>query len=106
MEESIKGDFALIKAWKGDAYGNLLMRKTARNFNADMAGAARVTIAEVEEIVPVGELEGSSNISEGKKSTARGRSKELKSLESSRGIWKSIFVCRDWVLGLRVQAVL
>ena len=59
MEESIKGDFALIKAWKGDAYGNLLMRKTARNFNADMAGAARVTVAEVEEIVPVGELGGS-----------------------------------------------
>jgi acyl CoA:acetate/3-ketoacid CoA transferase alpha subunit len=60
LEESIKGDFALIKAWKGDAYGNLVMRKTARNFNADMAGAAQVTVAEVEEIVPVGELDGSA----------------------------------------------
>ncbi len=47
---------ALIKAWKADAWGNLVFRKTARNFNAPMAGAARLTVAEVEEIVPVGQL--------------------------------------------------
>ena len=57
LELPIKGDFALIKAWKADAWGNLVFRKTARNFNQPMAGAARVTIAEVEEIVPVGALD-------------------------------------------------
>ncbi|KAJ3172404.1 Succinyl-CoA:3-ketoacid coenzyme A transferase 1, mitochondrial [Irineochytrium annulatum] len=56
MEEAITGDFALVKAWKGDRLGNLLFRNTARNFNAPMARAGRITIAEVEEIVEVGEL--------------------------------------------------
>jgi len=56
LELPIKGDVALIKAWKADTWGNLVFRKTARNFNAPMAGAARITIAEVEEIVPVGQL--------------------------------------------------
>ena len=57
MEEAITGDFALIKAWKADLAGNLVFRKTARNFNAPMAKAGTITIAEVEEIVPVGELD-------------------------------------------------
>lgn len=57
MEHWIKGDFAIIKAWKGDAMGNLIYRATARNFNPMMAGAAKITIAEVEEIVPVGSLD-------------------------------------------------
>lgn len=56
LEEAITGDFALVKAWKGDAYGNLIFRETARNFNPVMATAGRVTIAEVEEIVPVGAI--------------------------------------------------
>jgi 3-oxoacid CoA-transferase subunit A len=47
-----------VKAWKGDAMGNLVYRKTARNFNPMMATAARITIAEVEQIVPVGSLDG------------------------------------------------
>lgn len=47
MEESITGDFALIKAWKADRYGNLIFRKSGRNFNIPMAKAARCTIAEV-----------------------------------------------------------
>lgn len=57
LERALKADFALIKAWKGDAYGNLVYRKTTRNFNPMMATAAKVTIAEVEEIVPIGTLE-------------------------------------------------
>ena len=57
MEHAITGDFALIKAWKGDAAGNLVFRKTARNFNPMMAMAGRITIAEVEELVPVGEID-------------------------------------------------
>jgi 3-oxoacid CoA-transferase subunit A len=57
LEMPIKGDVALIKAWRADTWGNLVFRKTARNFNAPMAGAARITIAEVEEIVPVGKLD-------------------------------------------------
>ena len=57
MEHALKADFALIKAWKGDKRGNLLYRKTARNFNPMMATAARITIAEVEQLVDVGELE-------------------------------------------------
>jgi 3-oxoacid CoA-transferase A subunit len=57
MERALKADFALIKAWKGDTWGNLVYRKTARNFNPMMATAARVTIAEVEELVPVGKLD-------------------------------------------------
>jgi len=58
MERSLVADFAFVKAWKGDRWGNLMYRKTARNFNPMMATAARVTIAEVEELVEVGELEG------------------------------------------------
>ncbi len=57
MERWIRGDFALVKAWKGDKWGNLMFRKTARNFNPMMASAAKVTIAEVEELVEVGELD-------------------------------------------------
>jgi 3-oxoacid CoA-transferase subunit A len=57
LEHAIRGDFAIVKAWKGDAWGNLVYRKTSRNFNPMMAAAGRVTIAEVEELVPVGELD-------------------------------------------------
>src|ERR1700741_631606 len=57
MERSLKADFALIKAWKGDKWGNLVYRKTARNFNPIMATAAKITIAEVENLVEVGELD-------------------------------------------------
>jgi 3-oxoacid CoA-transferase subunit A len=53
---SLRGDFAFIKAWKGDRWGNLVYRKTARNYNAVMATAANYTIAEVEEIVELGAL--------------------------------------------------
>merc|ERR1711973_211435 len=56
MEEAITGDFALVKAWKADKAGNLVFRKSARNFNPTMCKAAKVTIAEVEEIVENGEL--------------------------------------------------
>jgi len=56
MERALKADFALIKAWKGDKWGNLIYRKTARNFNPMMAAAAKVTIVEVEHLVEVGEL--------------------------------------------------
>lgn len=56
LEEAIHGDFALVKAWKGDTHGNLIFRKTARNFNPLVAKAGRITIAEVEELVPAGEL--------------------------------------------------
>ena len=57
LEKAITGDFALIKAWKADKMGNLVFRKTARNFNPMMATAAKVTIVEVEELVEVGELD-------------------------------------------------
>lgn len=57
MEESLTGDFALIKAQKGDAYGNLVFNKTAANFNPIMAKAGKITVAEVEEIVPVGSID-------------------------------------------------
>jgi len=56
MEEAFKADFAIVKAWKGDEAGNLIFKGTARNFNACMAGAGKITIAEVEELVPVGSL--------------------------------------------------
>jgi len=56
MERAIKGDFALIKAWKGDKWGNLVYRKTAQNFNPMIATAGKVTIAEVEELVEPGEI--------------------------------------------------
>lgn len=57
MERGLTADFAFVKAWKGDKWGNLVYRKTARNFNPMMASAAKVTIAEVEEMVEVGELD-------------------------------------------------
>lgn len=56
FEEPIRADYAFIKAWKGDERGNLIYRKSAQNFNPIMATAAEVTIAEVEKIVPVGEI--------------------------------------------------
>lgn len=56
LERGIVGDFALVKAWKADSYGNLVFRKTSRNFNPLAAMAGKITIAEVEEIVEVGEL--------------------------------------------------
>ena len=56
LEGALRADFAFIKAWKGDKWGNLVYRKTARNFNPMMATAARITIAEVEELVEVGQL--------------------------------------------------
>jgi 3-oxoacid CoA-transferase A subunit len=57
LERAIKADFALVKAWKGDRWGNLVYRKTTRNFNPMMATAAKVTVAEVEEIVDLGKLD-------------------------------------------------
>ena len=57
LEEALHGDFAFVKAWKGDTHGNLVFRKTARNFNPLVAKAASVTIAEVEELVPAGALD-------------------------------------------------
>ena len=57
METGLTADFAIVKAWKADAYGNLVYRHTANNFNNMMASAGKITIAEVEEIVPVGELD-------------------------------------------------
>ncbi|MBM4364868.1 MAG: CoA transferase subunit A [Deltaproteobacteria bacterium] len=57
MERALFADFAIVKAWKGDRGGNLVYNKTARNFNPMMATAARVTIAEVEELVDVGEID-------------------------------------------------
>jgi len=57
LEEGIVGDFALVKAWKADPLGNLVFRKTARNFNPLAAMAGKITIAEVEEIVETGELD-------------------------------------------------
>jgi 3-oxoacid CoA-transferase subunit A len=56
MERWLKADFALVRAWKGDKWGNLIYRKTARNFNPMMATAAHITIAEVEHLVEVGEI--------------------------------------------------
>ena len=57
MESWLKADFALVKAWKGDRFGNLIYKDTARNFNPMMAMAGKITIAEVEEIVEPGELD-------------------------------------------------
>src|SRR3954463_3698055 len=57
LEHAIRGDFAIVKAWKGDRWGNLVFRKTARNFNPLVATAGKVTIVEVEQLVEVGELE-------------------------------------------------
>src|SRR3982074_1962429 len=58
MERGLKADFAFVKAWKGDRVGNLVYRKPSRNFNPMTATAAKVTIAEVEQLVDVGELDG------------------------------------------------
>lgn len=60
LEKGLVADVALVKAWKGDTEGNLIYRKTARNFNPNMATAAQVTIAEVEELVEPGVLDGDS----------------------------------------------
>jgi 3-oxoacid CoA-transferase subunit A len=60
LEKGIVADVSLIKAWKGDTEGNLIYRKTARNFNPNMATAAHVTVAEVEELVEAGSLDGDS----------------------------------------------
>jgi 3-oxoacid CoA-transferase subunit A len=57
LETALRPDYALIHAWKGDSMGNLVCRKTARNFNPDMAKAARITIAQVEHLVEPGELD-------------------------------------------------
>ncbi len=57
LEKAIHGDFAFVKAWKADPFGNLIFRKTARNFNPMMAAAGRITVAEVEEIVSYGEID-------------------------------------------------
>ena len=65
LEMPLHADFALVKAWKGDRLGNLVYRKTARNFNPVMATAAKVTIAEVEELVEPGELEPDTIVTPG-----------------------------------------
>jgi 3-oxoacid CoA-transferase subunit A len=65
LEHALKADFAFVKAWKGDRWGNLIYRKTARNFNPMMATAARVTIAEVEEIVELGALDPEAIVTPG-----------------------------------------
>lgn len=57
LEHAFKADFSFVKAWKGDAAGNLIFKGTARNFNPNMCGAAKITVAEVEELVPVGSLD-------------------------------------------------
>jgi len=57
MEEAFKSDYAIVKAWKGDTAGNLIFKGTARNFNPMIAMAGKITIAEVEELVPAGELD-------------------------------------------------
>lgn len=57
LEHAIRGDFAIVKAWKGDRWGNLIFEKTSRNFNPLCAQAGKITVAEVEELVEVGELD-------------------------------------------------
>ena len=57
LEHAFDADFAFVKAWKGDAAGNLIFKGTARNFNPNMCGAAKITVAEVEELVPLGTLD-------------------------------------------------
>ena len=57
LEHAFKADFGFVKAWKGDEAGNLIFKGTARNFNPNMCGAAKITVAEVEELVPVGTLD-------------------------------------------------
>lgn len=65
MERALTADFAFVRAWRGDRLGNLVYRKTARNFNPMMATAAKITIAEVEELVEPGELEPDSIVTPG-----------------------------------------
>jgi 3-oxoacid CoA-transferase A subunit len=65
LEQPLKADFALVKAFKGDLAGNLVYRKTARNFNPMMATAARITIAEVEHLVPAGEIDPDTIVTPG-----------------------------------------
>ena len=60
LEHAFKADFGFIKAWKGDEAGNLIFKGTARNFNPNMCGAAKITIVEVEELLPVGSLDPNS----------------------------------------------
>ena len=57
MEHALHADFAIVKAWKGDTLGNLVFRKTTRNFSTSMAKAGNITIAEVEQLVQPGELD-------------------------------------------------
>jgi len=57
LEHALRSEFALVKAWKGDKWGNLVYRKTSQNFNSMMATAGKITIAEVEELVEVGEID-------------------------------------------------
>jgi 3-oxoacid CoA-transferase subunit A len=57
MEHALHADFAIVKAWKGDRYGNLVFRKTTRNYSTSMARAGNITIAEVEELVEPGDLD-------------------------------------------------
>lgn len=57
LEHALRGDFAFVKAWKGDKFGNLIFRKTSRNFNPIAATAGKITVAEVEELVEIGELD-------------------------------------------------
>jgi 3-oxoacid CoA-transferase A subunit len=65
LERGLAADFAIVKAWKGDRWGNLIYRGTARNFNPMMAAAAKVTIAEVEELVELGELDPNAIVTPG-----------------------------------------
>ncbi len=60
LEEAYKADFSIVKAWKGDESGNLIFKGTARNFNPMMCGAGNITIAEVESLVPIGQLDPNS----------------------------------------------
>jgi 3-oxoacid CoA-transferase subunit A len=60
LEEAFKADFSFVKAWKGDEAGNLIFKGTARNFNPCMCGAAKITVAEVEELLPAGSLDPNS----------------------------------------------
>jgi len=60
MEYALHADFAIVKAWRGDKYGNLVFRKTTRNFSSSMAKAGNITIAEVEELVEPGMLDPDS----------------------------------------------
>jgi 3-oxoacid CoA-transferase subunit A len=65
LEQALHAEFALVKAWRGDRLGNLVYRKTARNFNPDMATAAVTTIAEVEELLEPGALDGDHIVTPG-----------------------------------------